>query len=41
MPTLSAGDSDISIAASIIIGLLASCVQSLGLIIQCKSHVLN
>ena len=41
MLTLSAGDGDISIAAGIIIGLLASCVQSLGLAIQCKSHVLN
>jgi hypothetical protein len=41
MPTISAGDGDISIAASIIIGLLASCVQSLGLTIQCKGYVLN
>jgi magnesium transporter len=41
MPALSAGDGDISIAAGIIIGLLASCVQSLGLTIQRKSHVLN
>jgi len=41
MPALSAGNGDISIAAGIIIGLLASCVQSLGLTIQRKSHVLN
>ncbi|KAI0308208.1 hypothetical protein B0F90DRAFT_1909447 [Multifurca ochricompacta] len=41
MPALSAGDGGISIAAGIIIGLLASFVQSLGLTIQRKSHVLN
>jgi hypothetical protein len=41
MPALSAGDGNISIAAGIIIGLFASCVQSLGLTIQGKSHVLN
>ncbi|KAI0001613.1 hypothetical protein BJV77DRAFT_968851 [Russula vinacea] len=41
MSSLSAGDGSISIAAGIIIGLLASCVQSLGLTIQRKSHVLN
>jgi hypothetical protein len=41
MPALPAGDGDISISAGIIIGLLASCVQSLGLTIQRKSHVLN
>lgn len=34
-------DPKISIAAGIIIGLAASCVQSLGLTIQRKSHVLN
>ncbi|KAI0639420.1 hypothetical protein C8Q77DRAFT_1043895 [Trametes polyzona] len=36
-----AGDPSISIPAGIIIGLLASFVQSLGLTIQRKSHVLN
>jgi magnesium transporter len=41
MPALSAGDGSISIAAGIIIGLFASCVQSLGLTIQRKSHVVN
>jgi hypothetical protein len=41
MPAPFAGDGGISIAAGIIIGLLASCVQSLGLTIQRKSHVLN
>ncbi|KAH9982901.1 hypothetical protein BGW80DRAFT_1471555 [Lactifluus volemus] len=41
MSALSASDGGISIAAGIIIGLLASCVQSLGLTIQRKSHVLN
>ncbi|KAI0275071.1 hypothetical protein BC834DRAFT_850873 [Gloeopeniophorella convolvens] len=41
MPALAASDVTISIAAGIIIGLLASCVQSLGLTIQRKSHVLN
>ncbi|KZT30582.1 hypothetical protein NEOLEDRAFT_1082700 [Neolentinus lepideus HHB14362 ss-1] len=35
------GDPTISIPAGIVIGLLASCVQSLGLTIQRKSHVLN
>ncbi|KAF8274090.1 hypothetical protein EI94DRAFT_1768938 [Lactarius quietus] len=40
-PALSAGDGGISIAAGIIVGLLASCVQSLGITIQRKSHVLN
>jgi magnesium transporter len=29
------------IAAGIVVGLLASCVQSLGLTMQRKSHVLN
>jgi hypothetical protein len=41
MPAHIAGDGGISIAAGIIVGLLASCVQSLGLTIQRKSHVLN
>jgi magnesium transporter len=41
MSALSASDGGISIAAGIIIGLLASCVQSLGLTIQRKSHILN
>jgi hypothetical protein len=41
MSALSAGDGSISIATGIIVGLLASCVQSLGLTIQRKSHVLN
>lgn len=42
MPSaFSAGDGGISIAAGIIVGLLASCVQSFGLTIQRKSHVLN
>jgi magnesium transporter len=41
MSALSAGDGGISIVAGIIIGLFASCVQSLGLTIQRKSHVLN
>jgi hypothetical protein len=41
MPALSTGSGDISIATGIIIGLLASCVQSLGLTFQRKSHVLN
>ena len=40
-PALSTGDGGISIAAGIIVGLLASCVQSLGITIQRKSHVLN
>ncbi|KDQ63545.1 hypothetical protein JAAARDRAFT_29562 [Jaapia argillacea MUCL 33604] len=35
------GDTSISIPVGITIGLLASCVQSLGLTIQRKSHVLN
>lgn len=35
------GDAHISVVAGIIVGLLASCVQSLGLTIQRKSHVLN
>ncbi|TFK57080.1 hypothetical protein OE88DRAFT_1715847 [Heliocybe sulcata] len=35
------GDPTISIPAGIVIGLLASCVQSLGLTIQRKSHVVN
>jgi hypothetical protein len=30
-----------AIVAGIVVGLLASCVQSLGLTIQRKSHVLN
>ncbi|KAI0321340.1 hypothetical protein OF83DRAFT_1198753 [Amylostereum chailletii] len=34
-------DAPISIAVGIFVGLLASCVQSLGLTIQRKSHVLN
>ncbi|KAH8997294.1 hypothetical protein EDB92DRAFT_2030276, partial [Lactarius akahatsu] len=37
----SPSDGGISIAAGIIVGLLASCVQSLGITIQRKSHVLN
>jgi hypothetical protein len=41
MSALTAGDGSISIAAGIIIGLFASCVQSLGLTVQRKSHVLN
>ena len=41
MSAPSASDASISIAAGIIVGLLASCVQSLGLTIQRKSHVLN
>ncbi|KAI9512593.1 hypothetical protein F5148DRAFT_1373089 [Russula earlei] len=41
MHALSASDGGISIAAGIVVGLLASCVQSLGLTIQRKSHVLN
>ncbi|KAF8506694.1 hypothetical protein F5888DRAFT_1902347 [Russula emetica] len=41
MSALSVGDGGISIAAGIIVGLLASCIQSLGLTIQRKSHVLN
>ncbi|KAN0124759.1 hypothetical protein V8E52_001311 [Russula decolorans] len=41
MSAPSAGDGSISIAAGIIVGLLASCIQSLGLTIQRKSHVLN
>ncbi|KAN0133262.1 hypothetical protein V8E53_008986 [Lactarius tabidus] len=40
-PASSAGDGSISIAAGIIVGLLASCVQSFGITIQRKSHVLN
>lgn len=40
-PALSAGDGSISIAAGIVVGLLASCVQSFGITIQRKSHVLN
>ncbi|KAI0052896.1 hypothetical protein FA95DRAFT_1553198 [Auriscalpium vulgare] len=36
-----ANETRISIAAGIVVGLLASCVQSLGLTIQRKSHVLN
>ncbi|EPQ60636.1 hypothetical protein GLOTRDRAFT_135286 [Gloeophyllum trabeum ATCC 11539] len=35
------GEPSISIPVGIVIGLLASCVQSLGLTIQRKSHVLN
>lgn len=35
------GDPAISIPAGIVVGLLASFVQSLGLTIQRKSHVLN
>ena len=35
------GDAQISIPVGITIGLLASFVQSLGLTIQRKSHVLN
>jgi hypothetical protein len=41
MFALSASDGGISIAAGIIVGLIASCVQSLGLTIQRKSHILN
>jgi hypothetical protein len=41
MSALSAGDGGISIAAGITVGLVASCIQSLGLTIQRKSHVLN
>ena len=41
MLALSASDGGISIAAGIIVGLIASCVQSLGLTIQRKSHILN
>ncbi len=41
MPAPFAGDGGISIAAGIIVGLFASCIQSLGLTIQRKSHVLN
>jgi hypothetical protein len=41
MSAPSAGNGSISIAAGIIVGLLASCIQSLGLTIQRKSHVLN
>ncbi|KAI9460586.1 hypothetical protein BJY52DRAFT_1185947 [Lactarius psammicola] len=40
-PAFSPSDGGISIAAGIIVGLLASCVQSLGITIQRKSHVLN
>ncbi|KAI0068198.1 hypothetical protein BV25DRAFT_1793338 [Artomyces pyxidatus] len=35
------GDARISVAVGIVVGLLASCVQSLGLTVQRKSHVLN
>ncbi|KAI0003681.1 hypothetical protein BJV74DRAFT_793326 [Russula compacta] len=41
MPALATGDGGISIVAGIIVGLLASCIQSFGLTIQRKSHVLN
>lgn len=40
-PTEALGNTNISIPLGIIIGLLASFVQSLGLTIQRKSHVLN
>ena len=39
--TVDEGDASISIPIGIVIGLLASFVQSLGLTIQRKSHVLN
>ena len=39
--TVADGDPSISIPVGIVIGLLASFVQSLGLTIQRKSHVLN
>ncbi|KAL6309955.1 hypothetical protein BKA93DRAFT_722247 [Sparassis latifolia] len=41
MASVDSGDSQISIPVGITIGLLASFVQSLGLTIQRKSHVLN
>ena len=34
-------DSHLSVAWGIVVGLIASCVQSLGLTMQRKSHVLN
>ena len=41
MPALATGNGGISIVAGIIVGLLASCIQSFGITIQRKSHVLN
>jgi hypothetical protein len=38
---LDANNGNISIAVGIVVGLLASLVQSLGLTIQRKSHVIN
>jgi hypothetical protein len=38
---LDSSNGGISIAAGIVVGLLASLVQSLGLTIQRKSHVIN
>ncbi len=40
-PALAVDDGGISIAVGIIVGLFASCVQSLGLTIQRKSHLVN
>ena len=34
-------DSHLSVAWGIVVGLIASCIQSLGLTMQRKSHVLN
>ena len=40
-PTLNLDGPKISIAAGIVVGLLASFVQSLGLTVQRKSHIQN
>jgi hypothetical protein len=40
-PVLSLDSPKISIAAGIVVGLLASFVQSLGLTVQRKSHIQN